>query len=224
MSKGKKPKRGPSKKTLILNDQLRRKRETRELAKRFLIVCEDDKSAPNYFRSLKRYYKLSASSIEVVGSNGNSQPQKVVERAIQRMELASDSASGTEAFSEIWCVIDGDYQEKIAPARHTANRHGIKLAVSTMCFEYWVILHFEENDTSSNDCDTIVRSLKDKDHLPNYQKGTCDFDTVVPQVELASSRAKKLRRTGELPENQNPCSEIYLLIHSILRETRQATS
>ena len=52
MSRGKKPKKPVSKKVLSLNEQLQRRRGVRYLAKRFLIVCEDEKSAPNYFEAL----------------------------------------------------------------------------------------------------------------------------------------------------------------------------
>jgi hypothetical protein len=89
-----------------------------------------------------------------------------------------------------------------------------------MCFEYWVLLHFEENETPTMDCDELVRSLKDKEYLPDYSKGTCDFLDVVPHVHKACVRAQKLRSPakarGELPENQNPCSEVYILISEIL--------
>jgi hypothetical protein len=54
MSKSKGEKKPLSKKTLALLDQLRRKRGIKELRKRFLIVCEDGKSAPNYFEALKK--------------------------------------------------------------------------------------------------------------------------------------------------------------------------
>ena len=59
MSKGKKPKKPISKKTQSLLKDLQRKRGVRELAKRFLIVCEDDKSAPNYFQALKKHWNRS---------------------------------------------------------------------------------------------------------------------------------------------------------------------
>ena len=41
-------------------------------------------------------------------------------------------------------MIDGDYGSKIHNARARANKNGVELAISTMCFEYWVLLHFEE--------------------------------------------------------------------------------
>jgi RloB-like protein len=218
MSKSKGEKKPLSKKTLALLDQLKRKRGIRELGKRFLIVCEDGKSAPNYFEALKKHYNLSAMSVRVVGSGGSTQPIQVVTRAVELKKNAEEAESGTVPFSQVWCVIDGDYGDKIVNARAKATANSVKLAISTKCFEYWLLLHYEENDSSTLDCDALVSSLRDK-HVPGYEKGTCEFHDMVTRVEDAVARAEKLRRPGikrgELPENQNPCSEVYKLIKAI---------
>ena len=216
MSKEKRAKKPLSKATKSLNEQLQRKRGIRDLAKRFLIVCEDQKSAPNYFNALKKHLNLSATSVVVAGSGGHSQPIQVVDRAVEMKRNAAGEDSGTEPFDEVWCVIDGDYGNKITNARTRATANDVKLAVSTKCFEYWVLLHFEENDTPTIKCDEVISSLKAKKHIPKYDKGSCDFHYVVPLVHDACKRAKKLRRPVEKPEDQNPCSEVYLLINAIL--------
>jgi hypothetical protein len=163
MRQGKPPRKKPlSKKVLALNEQLQRRRGVRDLPKRFLIVCEDNKSAPNYFKALKRHFSLSATSIPVVPSGGRTQPIQVVELAVELKKGAADPNSSTEPFEQVWCVIDGDFGIKIKNARTKAKANKIKLAISTKCFEYWVLLHFEETDTSTMDCDALVRSLKRK--------------------------------------------------------------
>ena len=219
------PKRPLSNKVVTLNDQLARQSGVRNLEKRFLIVCEDEKSAPDYFRALKKHFKLSAASIEVVGSGSHSQPIQVVEQAIEIKNRAKGRHSGTLPFEEVWCVIDGDYGAKIHNARAKAKANHIELAISTKCFEYWVLLHFEEIDTSTNDCNSLVHSLNrelEKKSFPRYQKGNCDFRTIVLNVLNACERAERLRKPGlarnELPENQNPCTEIYRLINAILTQ------
>ena len=198
---------------------LQRRRNVRAVAKRFLIVCEDDKSAPNYFNALKKQFNLSATSVMVVGSGGHSQPIQVVDRAIDVKEKANDDDSGTLPFNEVWCVIDGEFGAEINNARFRANANNVKLAISTMCFEYWILLHFEDNDTSTLDCDALVSTLKKK-HIAKYAKGSCDFHDVVQHVRVACRRAETLRRPGirrhENPEVQNPCSEVYKLINAIL--------
>jgi hypothetical protein len=215
MSNRGKPKK-PLSKIAALHEQLRRRHGERDLEKRFLIVCEDDRSAPNYFEALKKHFKLSAASIEVAGSKGHTQPIQVVERAI-----AAEPDSGTVPFEQVWCVIDGDFGHKIANAQSKAMANEVQLAISTMCFESWVLLHFEEYDKSTTDCDTLVVTLQ-KRHLLQYTKGKCDFRPIVLHVRDACTRAEKLRRPGiargDLPEDQNPCSEVYKLVNAILGE------
>ncbi len=213
MSRGGKKQVSP--KVIALQELLRRKRGVRDLQKRFLIVCEDGKSAPGYFKSLKRHENLSAASIAVVGSDGNTQPIQVVQEAIRRKKAAASRSSGTVPFDQVWCTIDGDYGDAIANARTSARAHGVRIAVSTMCFEYWILLHFAEHSAPAVNCDAVVHELRQR-HLPHYTKGRCDFSAIVPYARAASARAARLRRLSELPEKQNPCSDVYLLIDAIL--------
>jgi hypothetical protein len=203
-----------SKATMRLQEQLRRKREVRVIQKRFLIVCEDGKSAPKYFEALKKHECLTAASISVFGNGGKTQPIQVVQSAIERKKCAAIDNSGTEPFDHVWCVIDGDYGSAIKAARKEAKANGVHLAVSTMCFETWVLLHFEETPVSATNCDAVVRALKEN-HCPKYSKGKCDFLEIVPHSRKASERARKLRQKSSLPEDQNPCSDVYLLIDAI---------
>lgn len=209
----------PTRKSAIhIREQLRRRTGTIMLAKRFLIVCEDDKSAPNYFLSLKKCYQLSASSIEILGSGGYSQPIQVIRKAIEIRDSAASASSATEPFEQVWCIIDGDYGAKVAVAREAAESAGVMMAVSNKCFEYWILLHYEENDKATLDCDRLVSKLK-KHHLKEYEKGKCNFDSTVLKVHDARPRARKLRKPGidrgDLPEVQNPCSEVYQLVDEI---------
>ena len=125
MSNGRRQKNPQSKNARSLIDELKRRRSERDLPKRFLIVCEDEKSAVNYFKAMRRHFGLSATSID------------------------------------------------------------------------------------------------------KYEKGKCDFKDIVKSVYNACKRAERLRKPGidrgELPENQNPCSEVYRLIHEILKHADQET-
>lgn len=116
-------------------------------------------------------------------------------------------------------MIDGDYGIKIHNARASATAKGIELAISTPCFEYWVLLHFEESAAPAIDCDAVIHTLKKK-YLSVYDKGKCDFQEIVVNVREACKRAAKLRKpdlaNGTLPEDQNPCSEVYKLVDAIL--------
>jgi RloB-like protein len=207
-----------SKKHLAKVEEINRKKGVRGLEKRYLIVCEDSVSAPNYFRSLKKIFRLSSTSITVVGSDHASQPQQVVNKAIDLKRDAEKNSVEEDPYDQVWCVIDGEHGPKIPNARHSAIANQIRLAVTTMCFEYWILLHFEESSRSKPDCQGVIADLK-HNHLSDYEKGNTSFDPIVKLVKVAAQRARKLRSIGKpihvYPEDHNPCSELYLLIDSI---------
>jgi hypothetical protein len=60
--------------------------------------------------------------------------------------------------------------------------------------------------------------IRVKQHKKDHDKGSCTYETVIPHVNLTAERARKLRRTTDLPEVQTPCSELYLLIEAIRAE------
>ena len=102
------------------DDIIKRKTGTIDLATRILIVCEDGKSAINYFKALKRLMGLSAvSPVVKPNKDGQTQPEQVVAHARQLMAQALDS--GTEPFDLVWCVIDGDFGPKVTRCRPTAD-------------------------------------------------------------------------------------------------------
>jgi hypothetical protein len=225
MTQRKKTRKPQSKAVLSLLDQLKRQHGIRDLPERFLIVCEDDKSAVNYFRAFIKHFGIAATSVRIAGSGGRTQPTQVVTKAIQLRTAAAEADSGTEPFDQVWCVIDGDYGKKIVNARTSAQANGVKLAISNKCFEYWILLHFEQNDKATMNCDETERSLRSK-HLPDYAKGSFDFRRIVMNVDVACERAEMLRRSGikrgALPEDQNPCSEVYKLIMKCSRDGNES--
>ncbi len=220
MTQGRKPrspKKPLSKKVQNLIAELTRKSGTRDLPKRFLIVCEDGKSSVNYFNALRKHLGLSAASVMVAPSdNGRTQPIQVVDRAIQIQKQASREPDPSRHFAHAWCVIDGDFgHDKIQRARGRANANAIELAISTPCFEYWVVLHFEEFSRTNLNCDGMEQRVKKR--LPSYEKGKTDFRKVVPMYGDACRRAKQQRQhqANVLPERQDPCSESNRLIDAL---------
>jgi len=217
MNKSQREKKPISSKVKSLNEQLARRRGIRSLKKRFLIVCEDTKSACYYFEALKSHLNLAATSVQVANSGGKTQPIQVVAEAIRRKKASATEESGTEPFSQVWCVMDGDYGTKISNARASAKANDIQLAISNKCFEYWILLHFDESGSPADDCAGVVSRLKK--HIPDYDKGLSSYQAIVPNVDLACTRAEKLRKPGivrgENPEDQNPCTEVYLLVNAI---------
>ena len=83
---------------------LRRRSPRREPYDRVLIVCEGEKTEPNYFRELCAHYRLSTANIEVTQGEGND-PVSVVQTA-KRLQK-SETRQG-ERYDRIYCVFDRD--------------------------------------------------------------------------------------------------------------------
>ena len=63
--------------------ELKRRASRRDPYKKILIVCEGEKTEPNYFEDIREYYRLNTVNVEVRGDCG-SDPMSVVNFAKQR--------------------------------------------------------------------------------------------------------------------------------------------
>ena len=73
-----------------------RKESTKEVKPSFLIVCEGERTEPNYFRQ----FSVSTLDIEVVGAGCDT--VAVVDTAIDIITQA------TKKYDQVWCVFDKD--------------------------------------------------------------------------------------------------------------------
>ena len=52
-----------------------------------------------------------------------------------------------DEIDEVWCVFDVEWPKnhpKLNASLQLAHSHGVQTAVSNPCFEYWLVLHFEQ--------------------------------------------------------------------------------
>ena len=148
-------------------NELGRKSPTRIPRRSILIVCEGEKTEPNYFEGLKKKHRLHTSGIKVVGEECGSDPTSVVRYACERKK----DESGT-GFDEVWCVIDVeayDNPRDLTGALQTASDNNIKIALSNPCFEVWLLYHFERVGRPFDDCQDVIHKLEI--YINNYAKG-----------------------------------------------------
>jgi hypothetical protein len=196
---------------------LKRRASRRSSYDKVLIVCEGEKTEPNYFIELVNYYKLNSANVEIDGSCGSS-PKSVLRRAEKLAKTEQDKGDG---YDRIYCVFDKDshetYEEtkaKIALKKPAGLFFHI---VSIPCFEYWLLLHFQYttkpfsasgNSSISNE---VLKELKRV--MPEYSKGDEKvFCALLQQLEFAKQNA--LRATIEVENNftDNPSTHIHELV------------
>ena len=89
-----------------------------------------------------------------------------------------------------------------------ANRAGIKIALSNVCFEYWIILHFVETDAPYESFEDLRRNSVLNAEVRralgcDYEKASRSlFDLIKGGIPIARERGARLNQRGR--ENANP--------------------
>lgn len=194
----------------------RRAYQTRPQRKRMLIVCEGEKTEPNYFKSIiANFPPHLAKIIDIQGLGANT--LSLVNCA---KKLRDAKANSDYSYDETWVVFDRDSfpPDAFDNAIHRANDSGMEVAWSNEAFEIWYLLHFEDRQTGMNR-DAYKSRLTDHLGLP-YAKNDTDMYRKLQQAgseAQAISRARQ-RETefADIPPHQaNPCTTVYRLIERL---------
>ncbi|MFM8310051.1 MAG: RloB family protein [Microcystis aeruginosa] len=201
------------------SDYLRRQTKTRKTRKRFLIVCEGEKTEVNYFKAFDVPKKIE---VTVRGEGKNS--LSLVNKAIQII----DNLKKDDSFDQIWCVFDKDNcsKEQFNQAERLAKEQNIKIAYSNEAFEIWFILHFQYLDiaTSRSEYLTILTKQMKKYGLLNkkekYAKNREDmYEKLKPYQTTAITNAAKLIQDRDEakkhPFDANPSTTVQELVQEL---------
>ena len=114
---------------------------------RVLIVCEGEKTEPNYFRSFNMMKNSSGLVYEINCDGGGINTMQVVDKAIELKDKAERQGN---PYDTVWSVFDrdsfkaADFDNAIAKAKS----HGIGCAWSNEAFELWYVYHFDARCTA----------------------------------------------------------------------------
>jgi len=192
------------------NQSLRRKSKNRgKPGKSFLIVCEGEKTEPNYFRA----FRLSSATVRVEGCGMNT--RSLVEKALEIRRKAKDN---DEVFDEVWCVFDRDSfsLQSFNSAFDLAKRKKINIAYSNEAFELWYLLHFHYFNTgiSRNDYqERLSKLLKE----PYKKNSTVMYLKLLDKQSTAIKNAENLLETYDHPKpgEDNPSTTVHLLVKEL---------
>lgn len=148
--------------------KLERKQGSRAGYLTALIVCEGEKTEPNYLRGLLQHLRVNPANARVVSGGEETAPELVVRRAQKLFELDPD-------FDRVFAVVDADQPmaQAIALAnkqlkRRDGKRITVEIIASAPCFEFWLLLHFEYTARAFSSCSEVTGELRT--HLTNYNK------------------------------------------------------
>jgi hypothetical protein len=185
---------------------LKRRKNFREIRKNFLIVCEGEKTEPNYFEKFRVPKKI----FDVVGIGANT--ISLVEKAI---ELRSNS---TVSYDEVWCVFDRDSfpAQNFNNAISLAGQNNINVAYSNEAFEIWYLLHFHFHDSATSRTQ-YTEMLTDRLGFQYIKNDPSIYDHILPLQNSALQNAKNLLKSyvNHSPERDNPSTTVHTLVQEL---------
>lgn len=176
-----------------------------ESRKKILIVCEGEKTEPNYFNWLKRIWRVNA-EIEILGRCGD--PLNVVKRAVQEKAQRKRETKPDSVFA----VFDRDdfTLERINHAYRLAESNGIQIAFSNEAFELWYLLHFQYIDAALAR-EELRSKLEERIGKPYLKNDTSIFTILADKILSATRNARRLEACNDSTKD-NPYTSVHWLI------------
>lgn len=198
-----------------------RRQGTRAQKVSFLIVCEGEKTEPNYFRAFIER-RSEVKEVNVKGC-GCSTCQLIIEAKKIREKLERERMV---AFDRVWLVFDKDDFKDFNKAIANAEKEGMNCAWSNQAFELWYVLHFQYLDTGV-DRKQYIEMIEDKVRKASksktfkYKKNDEGFYQILQKhgdEDFAFNNAEKLRNRHKGKKNyaaHNPRTEVDLLVDEL---------
>jgi len=204
-----------------------RKKKSREIVTYFLIVCEGEKTEPNYFKSFPKQVGKVIYDIEYEG--GGISTLGVVEKAIELRDKSK------QKYDRVWAVFDRDSftANSFNSAILKAKANSIKCAWSNEAFELWYLLHFHNRITAMTR-DQYKKAIEDavnKKKVKNrksfqYMKNDTSMYELLNKFgsqELAIRWAKDLSENidGENFADYNPQTQVFRLVEELIGSSNE---
>lgn len=209
-----KPVKVSDRKTPWFQRNFNRKMKIRPARERILIVCEGERTEPNYFKAIGSTLPPHVVELKVEGPGMNT--ISLVREAIRLRDKEIDSS---RPYDQTWAVFDKDDfpADDFDNAITMCKQHGLKAAYSNQAFELWFVLHFEDRQSGMHrdqykDCLT--------GHLgETYFKKDAG---IYGKVTARGSESEAIRRAKRLVESAphppsvaNPSTTVFELVEKL---------
>ena len=206
---------------------LKRRAAVRQPYERLLIVCEGEKTEPQYLCEIQRAYRLATAHVQVLHSQFGTEPRQVLEYAMNVFKQG-DRGRGLNPreFDRIIVVFDRDehqsYHAALAQAEAQSgklrNDNGVAVPVeavaSVPCFELWLLLHFEDVHAPLHRHEVLERL---KAHLPGYEKGGGGhWAATHGLLDAAIQRALRMAQAATAHDGAQPYTRMHELVSRLV--------
>jgi hypothetical protein len=115
----------------------------------------------------------------------------------------------------IWAVFDRDEHQGVSQAIELLRDTPIQVAFSNICFEFWILLHYEYTTRSFSNCDEIIKHIRQQ-HDADYGKSNDHFVQLGDRLSTALENAEKLMKYWKDEDApiwyRNPFTNVHELI------------
>ena len=186
---------------------------------RLHIFCEGEKTEPNYLRGYIEG-KFPGTRLSPVRQTSKNTPIQLVEEAIKEK-------NNNPLGDLFWVVFDREAENKYTDALHNeartkAKTAGVDIAFSNVCFEVWVLLHFQANVAAYRSYSDLLQRSSLKTNITDYDKGKKRlFSAAEISAERKNAKALNRRtkdgadRAWRYPYQWNPYTDVYRLLDAI---------
>lgn len=209
--------------------ETKRLEEVKTKRRFFLIVCEGEKTEPNYFEALKNDLPkgvLDVCDFKIIGNGHNT--VSLVESAMSFRNEWQEQTNRT--VDKLWIVFDkdsfSDQSFNSAIQTCSASYPKVECAWTNEAFELWYLLHFHYYNTgiSRKQYQNLIEGNFRHLGLQNYvyQKNSKDMYVLLKKygdIGNAIRNAAKLEKLYAGHQNysdQNPCTTVYKLVAELL--------
>lgn len=201
-------------------EERKRAVETRTKLVYYLIVCEGEKTEPNYFKALEKELPRGTVDLKIDGVGRNT--IGLVNYTIKQRDNAC------RKYDRVWVVFNKDDfpDDNFNSAIIKASSNDINCAWTNEAFELWFLLHFQFVNTGMKREDYkayLEREIKKRSQNAKYVYLKNDIDTFSILKNYGNQKqaiewAKQLKQnyTDECYATHNPCTLVHELIEELL--------
>lgn len=212
----------------------KRKTEFKSKRKFYLIVCEGEKTEPNYFESLKESLPrgvLELTNIDIDGTGKNT--LSIIDEAKKLKKKYEEKY--LRKIDNVWTVFDKDsfpstnFNNAINKGEN--SRPKINCAWTNEAFELWYLLHFNYYNTGIPREQYQKLLEKEINKAANtsdykYKKNSEEMFSILNQYgsqETAISNAERLESLyhDRSYSDHNPCTKVHKLINELIELTEK---
>jgi hypothetical protein len=207
-----------------------------EISPYIRLVCEGSKTEPNYFNG---YFKAKGfKQPNMAFKPKDHSPKGIAKAAKEEYTRAKKQLKIPENKIFVWAIFDRDGHQGIPNAIEMLRETPIGIAFSNICFEYWILLHYESTSKVFLTCDEVISYIH-QNHDKDYGKANDHYMRLKDKIPNAISHAQQLSKNQRkyatrpdsilagnnhhnCPDSPNwalsPYTDVHLIFESLLKQ------